>query len=118
MHNALITPDKEFLFSSDSHNIEVWNLKSRIKQKSFDFIVEWQTLNCSFDSKFVFFNYENNILMQYNLIEMKEEHKYIMIGTIAHSAIDSKDQFLYIVTWLGEFQIFSLESKKMIGELP
>ena len=56
--------------------------------------------------------------MQYNLIEMKEEHKYIMIGTIAHSAIDSKDQFLYIVTWLGEFQIFSLESKKMIGELP
>ena len=29
--------------------------------------------------------------MQYNLIEMKEEYKYVMVGTIAHSAIDSRD---------------------------
>lgn len=80
----MIPPNKEYLFSADDYGqTEVWNLKSRVKQRAFEFNTRWQVPMCTSDSKFVFLSKEDSVLVQWNLVDNKEEKIYNFRGIVS-----------------------------------
>jgi hypothetical protein len=60
----MVPPNKEYLFSADNYgHTEVWNLKSRVKQRAFEYNTRWQVPMCTSDSKFVFLSKKDTVLV-------------------------------------------------------
>jgi len=84
--------------------VELWNLKSRVKSKSFDFShLSFNCSACSQSGKYIFANKEEGYLMMYDVEEQKEEHTFEVNGIVSACAFTKDDSLMYIVTWGGDF---------------
>jgi hypothetical protein len=82
---AIITPNKEFLqlaYSKDGL-LDIWNLKSRVKQASLNYKVSWQMIACSTDSKYLYMSCEDGCVVQFNTTEMAVEARFQLEGTMS-----------------------------------
>jgi hypothetical protein len=74
--------------------MEVWNLISNVKMKSFDFKCGWNTFQSTKDSRFLFMNCEVGKILQWNTQTSLNEHIYDCGNIIMTIIVTFDDKYL------------------------
>lgn len=74
--DIFITKNNKFLFILDNGKIEVWNVESKILDKTLPTMAKCAGLTLTSDSKYLFHVTDNNEITQYDLAAAKNVCKY------------------------------------------
>ena len=59
---------------------------------------------------------EDSVLLQWNALENKEEHRYPFEGRISSLQVDDEKN-MHVVTLKGEYKIYNIETHQKVGEI-
>ena len=65
-------------------DLEVWNLKAKVKQPGFNKLIDTYGMQCSPDSKYYFISCVDNTLVQWNILDNKLDHVYKFGGQVSN----------------------------------
>jgi len=120
LNSCYITPNYEYLIIGDSENsIELWNLRSKVRVKTFEVKGRWSCISVTHNSKYIIMQREPGEIVFWNT-ELQED-EFSLHGhydNVSYMVTDHNDSYLYSAGFDGRVMIYDLYTRQKVFEFP